>query len=131
MPRSTTQVIELRRLLRIQSNAFDDYYEMYMGTKGTLIMTRELDAYLFHEGEGAQTKVETSRQSSAPVADSSASQPVGSAQRTVKHGRRYREQRYFFIKMRLPSSVRLFVQVVLYGVAAGKGHDLSGGNPHG
>jgi hypothetical protein len=70
----------------IQSNAFDDYYEMYMGTKGTLIMTRELDAYLFHEGEGPQTKVEVSRQSSGPVADSSASQPTGSTQRTVNMG---------------------------------------------
>ncbi len=70
----------------IQSNAFDDYYEMYMGTKGTLIMTHELDAYLFNEGEGPQTKVEVSRQSSGPVADSSASQPIGSTQRTVNMG---------------------------------------------
>ncbi len=30
----------------IESNAFDDYYEMYMGTKGTLIMSREQDALL-------------------------------------------------------------------------------------
>ena len=71
----------------IQSNAFDDYYEMYMGTKGTLIMTRELDAYLFNEGEGgSQTKVEMSPKSGAPVADSSATQPTGSAQRTVNQG---------------------------------------------
>ena len=71
----------------IQSNAFDDYYEMYMGTQGTLIMTRELDAYLFKEGEGASTtRVEVSRQSQGPVADSSASQPAGGAQRTVNTG---------------------------------------------
>jgi predicted dehydrogenase len=71
----------------IQSNAFDDYYEMYMGTQGTLIMTRELDAYLFNEKEGAATtRVEISRQSQAPVADSSASQPAGGAQRTVNTG---------------------------------------------
>lgn len=68
----------------IQSNAFEENYEMFMGTKGTLIMTRELEAYLFNEGEaGAQTRVEVSRQSSAPVADSSASQPANSAARTV------------------------------------------------
>lgn len=71
----------------IQSNAFDEYYEMYMGTQGTLIMTRELEAYLFKEGEGAtSTRVDISRQSSGPVADSSASQPAGAAQRTVNLG---------------------------------------------
>ena len=71
----------------IQSNAFDDFYEMYMGTEGTLIMTRELDAYLFKEGEGtSNTRVEVSRQSQGPVADSSASQPAGGAQRTVNTG---------------------------------------------
>jgi predicted dehydrogenase len=75
----------------IQSNAFEENYEMYMGTKGTLIMTRELEAYLFHEGQGPgdeggnqrQTQVETSRQSSGPVADSSATQPGGGGQRTT------------------------------------------------
>ncbi len=72
----------------IQSNAFEENYEMFMGTKGTLIMTRELEAYLFMEnkGEVPTTKVELSRQSSGPVADSSASQPAGSAQRTVNMG---------------------------------------------
>jgi predicted dehydrogenase len=77
----------------IQSNAFDENYEMFMGTKGTLIMTRELEAYLFTEpgaGEAAaaqaQTRVEVSKQSGGPVADSSASQPAGSSQRTVNMG---------------------------------------------
>jgi predicted dehydrogenase len=47
----------------IQSNAFEDAYEMYMGTKGTLILTHEVDAYLFNEGEGSSpTKVEVSQQ---------------------------------------------------------------------
>jgi len=72
----------------IQSNAFDENYEMFMGTKGTLIMTRELEAYLFHEGEGPapNTRVEVSRQGPSPVADSPASQPAGGAQRTVNMG---------------------------------------------
>jgi len=72
----------------IQSNAFDENYEMFMGTKGTLIMTRELEAYLFHEGDGApaNTRVEVSRQGPSPVADSSASQPAGATQRTVNMG---------------------------------------------
>jgi predicted dehydrogenase len=73
----------------IQSNAFEENYEMYMGTKGTLIMTRELEAYLFNEKQApgdaqnpnpqpSQTKIETSPQSSGPVADTSATQPGGS-----------------------------------------------------
>src|SRR5204863_8976043 len=54
----------------IQSNAFDENYDMFMVTKGTLIMTRELEAYLFHEGDGApaNTSVEVSRQGPSPVA---------------------------------------------------------------
>ena len=68
----------------IQSNAFEDAYEMYMGTKGTLILTHEVDAYLFNEGEGASTtKVEVSKQGAEPVVDSSASRPIDSPGRTV------------------------------------------------
>ncbi len=57
----------------IESNAFDDYYEMYMGTKGTLIILRETDALLFEEGAGrnaAPTTVETARRG-GPVVESS------------------------------------------------------------
>jgi predicted dehydrogenase len=60
----------------IQSNAFEDAYEMYMGTKGTLILKKEIEAYLFTEGEAQTTRVEVSRQSGAPVADASASRPA-------------------------------------------------------
>ena len=68
----------------IQSNAFEQNYEMFMGTKGTLIMARELDAFLFQEGENSSTRVEISRQSSAgPVADSSATQAADTTARTV------------------------------------------------
>jgi len=34
----------------IESNAFDDYYEAYYGTKGTLLLKGEIEAYLFEEG---------------------------------------------------------------------------------
>ena len=34
----------------IESNAFDNYYEAYYGTKGTLILKGEIEAYLFEEG---------------------------------------------------------------------------------
>jgi predicted dehydrogenase len=33
----------------IESNAFDNYYEAYYGTKGTLVMSGEIDAFLFEE----------------------------------------------------------------------------------
>jgi predicted dehydrogenase len=56
----------------IESNAFDDYYEMYMGTKGTLIIVRETDALLFEEGSTAQrTVVETAQRTSGPAVESS------------------------------------------------------------
>ena len=35
----------------IQSNAFDHYYEEFMGTKGTLILSGEKEAMLFYEGK--------------------------------------------------------------------------------
>src|SRR5207237_10834747 len=62
----------------IQSNAFEDAYEMFMGTQGTLIMRHETEAYLFNEGEAHSTRVEVSKQSSAPVADASATRPADS-----------------------------------------------------
>ena len=46
----------------IESNAFDERYEAFFGTKGTLIMYNENEALLFHEGtDGARpTGVEAS-----------------------------------------------------------------------
>jgi predicted dehydrogenase len=57
----------------IESNAFDDYYEMYMGTKGTLIMVREQEALLFEEGSAANrsTTIDTTPRTSGPAAQSS------------------------------------------------------------
>jgi predicted dehydrogenase len=37
----------------IESNAFDGYYEAYYGTKGTLLLRGEIEAYLFEEGAPA------------------------------------------------------------------------------
>ena len=67
----------------IQSNAFEDAYEMFMGTKGTLILKHEVEAYLFNEGEGQSTKVEVSPQTSGPVADASATRATDSPGRSV------------------------------------------------
>jgi predicted dehydrogenase len=60
----------------IESNAFDDYYEMYMGTKATLILVREQDAMLFEEGSAANrtsltTTIEVAPRTSGPAAQSS------------------------------------------------------------
>jgi predicted dehydrogenase len=67
----------------IQSNAFEDAYEMFMGTKGTLILRHETEAYLFAEGEAGSTRMEVSRQSSGPVVDASATRPADSPGRSI------------------------------------------------
>jgi predicted dehydrogenase len=67
----------------IESNAFEDHYEMFLGTKGTLIMSNETDVFLFNEGESQSARVEVSRQTSAPVADASATRSADSPGRTV------------------------------------------------
>ena len=56
----------------IESNSFEDHYEMFFGTKGTLILQNEIEVYLFYEGEAATTKVEATPRTAAPVADASA-----------------------------------------------------------
>lgn len=35
----------------IQSNSFDHYYEQFMGTEGTIVLSREREAMLFSEGK--------------------------------------------------------------------------------
>ncbi len=67
----------------IESNAFEDHYEMFLGTKGTLIMSNETDVFLFNEGESQSARVEVSRQTSGPVVDASATRPADSSGRTV------------------------------------------------
>jgi predicted dehydrogenase len=65
----------------IESNAFDDYYEMFMGTKGTLILSRETEAYLFHEGAGKATAVEIGAKAAGPAllaSETQASHAAGS-----------------------------------------------------
>jgi hypothetical protein len=56
---------------------------MFLGTKGTLILQNEVEVYLFYEGEAATTRVEVSRQTTAPVADASATRPADAPGRTV------------------------------------------------
>jgi predicted dehydrogenase len=56
----------------IESNAFDDYYEMYQGTKGTLILLHESDALLFdEEASKRSTAISVSPREGGAVAQSS------------------------------------------------------------
>ncbi len=51
----------------IESNAFDHYYEAYYGTKGTLILRGEIEAYLFDEGADARRGEADDRRGHAEV----------------------------------------------------------------
>jgi predicted dehydrogenase len=56
----------------IESNAFDDYYEMFLGTKGTLILLHESDALLFdEEASKRSTAISVSPRDGGAVAQSS------------------------------------------------------------
>ena len=68
----------------IESNAFDDYYEMYMGTKGTLIMLREREALLFEEGgSGRPTGIEVTPAGKGAAAQSSETMAAHTNQATT------------------------------------------------
>jgi predicted dehydrogenase len=69
----------------IESNAFDEYYEMYMGTKGTLILLREREALLFEEGAGRrQTGIDVTPAGAGPVAQSSETMAGNTNQSAVR-----------------------------------------------
>lgn len=70
----------------IQTNKYDDYYEMIMGTKGTLILRSEVEAYLFPEPswEGFKQELEEREKAAAEgneteVSTKKATGSVGSA----------------------------------------------------
>ena len=65
----------------IESNAFDDYYEAFFGTKGTLILRHERDALLFDEGSEAAraTSIEVSPKNAGPALDASESRSAEAA----------------------------------------------------
>jgi hypothetical protein len=52
----------------VQSNAFDDNYEQIMGTKGTLIMKGEAEAYFFDEAEAKVAAAPAAAAGAAPAA---------------------------------------------------------------
>jgi predicted dehydrogenase len=65
----------------IESNAWDDYYELHMGTKGTLLLQAEREAFFFEEGSKASTGIEIARRV-GPVAEATGSRASDSAGRS-------------------------------------------------
>jgi predicted dehydrogenase len=67
----------------IESNAFDNYYEAYYGTKGTLILRGETEAYLFEEGaapgQAKATGLEVMPKGRGPVGSASESRAADAA----------------------------------------------------
>jgi predicted dehydrogenase len=64
----------------IESNAYDHYYEAFYGTKGTLILRGETEAYLFDEGGGERpTTVDVTPKASGPALDASESRSAEAA----------------------------------------------------
>jgi predicted dehydrogenase len=67
----------------IESNAFDGYYEAYYGTKGTLILKGEVEAYLFEEGapsgEAKATGIAVASKAQGPVGSASESRAADAA----------------------------------------------------
>jgi predicted dehydrogenase len=65
----------------IESNGFENYYEAFFGTKGTLILEGEAEAYLFTEGEdAARTGIEVAARS-GPALEASESRAADAAGR--------------------------------------------------
>jgi predicted dehydrogenase len=69
----------------IQSNAFDHYYEEFMGTKGTVILTGEKDAMLFTEGQAAfaPTQIAVAPATAGPMLEASESRSRDAAGSSV------------------------------------------------
>jgi predicted dehydrogenase len=68
----------------IESNAFDHFYEAFFGTKATLVLRGESEAYLFHEGEATEPTIvsATAAAPGAPVLEASESRTADAAGRT-------------------------------------------------
>ncbi len=67
----------------IESNAFDHFYEAFFGTKGTLVLKGETEAYLFEEGGGERpTGIEVASAAGGPVLEASESRAADAAGRS-------------------------------------------------
>lgn len=65
----------------VESNALENRYEVYFGTKGTLLVRNETEALLFEEGSAAarQTGVQVSPREGAAAAEASETRPGSTA----------------------------------------------------
>jgi predicted dehydrogenase len=65
----------------IESNAYDHYYEAFYGTKGTLILRGEAEAYLFSEGsaDAHATTIEVAPKAGGPALEASESRTADAA----------------------------------------------------
>jgi predicted dehydrogenase len=65
----------------IESNALEDRYEVFFGTKATLLVKGENEAQLFEEGSAAtrQTGVQVTSREAGPAAESSETRPGNTA----------------------------------------------------
>ncbi len=70
----------------IQSNKFDGKYELIMGTKGTLVLAGESDAFLFTEDETRATGIGVSPRGSEALLEASASRTEDVARRSAADG---------------------------------------------
>jgi predicted dehydrogenase len=71
----------------IQSNAYDHYYEEFMGTKGTIILGGETEAMLFREGErGKGSELSVAADTGGPVMQASESRARDAAGSSVAGG---------------------------------------------
>ena len=65
----------------VESNAFENRYEVYFGTKATLLIRNENEALMFEEGSASSrpTAVQVSPRDGAPAADASETRPANTS----------------------------------------------------
>jgi predicted dehydrogenase len=76
----------------IQSNAFDNHYEGFYGTEGTLILEGESEAYLFTNGEAKATGIEMAPGEVEPVGSASADRATEGPEGAYAGGRTLRKR---------------------------------------
>jgi len=63
----------------VESNALENRYEIFFGTKATLMVKNEVEALLFEEGAGRESGIEVTPRGATPAADASETRPGNTA----------------------------------------------------
>jgi len=63
----------------VESNALENRYEIFFGTKATLMVKNEVEALLFEEGASRESGIEVTPRGAAPAADASETRPGNTA----------------------------------------------------